>query len=257
MGQIAATMERTIKELIREKTVLFWTVAWPILWVLIGAFSFVSGAPEDVLPYMRGAVTVPMMVFALMIAGMSNLPASVASDRERGMLNKLMSMPVSPWRDFAGRILGLATFSVIAVAAVAVVGYSIGARFDFTASALAKALGFLVLVFFASTGVGTLIASLIKPVHGAIMTGVGISVITAAIGGMFTPYEYLPDFIQGFAKIYPVSIGNSALKYILVGPDYAGYNPLNPTQIGLAVSITAIIVAAGVIIYSRYCWMRR
>ena len=41
-----------------------------------------------------------MTVFALMIPGMANLSGNIAKDRERGLLSKLMSMPVKPRRDF-------------------------------------------------------------------------------------------------------------------------------------------------------------
>jgi ABC-2 type transport system permease protein len=257
LGQVTATMVRAIRELVREKSALFWTIAWPIIWVLLGSYSFVSGAPEDILPYLRGAVTIPMMIFAIMIAGMSNLPASVANDRHRGMLTKLMSMPLSPWRDFAGRILGLACFSCIAVALVALVGFAVGARFTCMPGELVAAIGFLVLVFVASAGLGAIIASLIKPIHGAIMTGVGVSVITAAIGGMFTPYEYLPSALQTFSRFYPVSSANSAIIYLLSGPDYAGYDPLSGWQVGLAISLSTLMMALGIVLYSRYTWKRR
>ena len=102
MGQITATVIKTIMEFIRQKSVLFWTIVWPILWVLIGSFSFTGNAPPEIVSATRGAVAISMMVFALMTAGMANLPGNIAQDRERGLLTKLMSMPISPWRDFVG-----------------------------------------------------------------------------------------------------------------------------------------------------------
>ncbi|MCK4474837.1 ABC transporter permease [Candidatus Bathyarchaeota archaeon] len=100
MGQITATLGKTIKEFLRQKTILFWTIAWPILWVLIGSFSFTGDAPSEVVSHIRGAIAISMSVFALMTAGMANLPGNIAQDRERGLLSKLISMPINPWRDF-------------------------------------------------------------------------------------------------------------------------------------------------------------
>ena len=88
LGQITATVNKTIKEFIRQKSVLFWTIAWPILWVLLGSYSYTGNAPEYIIPSLRGAITISMMVFALMTAGMANLPGNIASDRERGLLSK-------------------------------------------------------------------------------------------------------------------------------------------------------------------------
>ena len=169
--------ELVSEEFLREKSVLFWTIVRPIIWVLIGSFTFVSEVKKEVIPYIRGSITISMMTFALTLAGMANLPGNISRDRERGLLAKLKSMPVSPWKDFVGRILGLVAFSCL--------------------------------------------ASIL-----AVMTGVGISVVTASISGLFAPYWSLPPILQRFSQVYPVSSANAAIIYLLLGESYVGYNPL-------------------------------
>ena len=234
--------------------VLFWTIAWPIIWVFLGSFVFVSGAPKEIIPYLRGATTISMMVFALMIAGIANLPSNIASDRENGLLAKLMSMPISPWKDFTGRLLGLVAFSCIAAALVTAVGLACGARFSSTGINVLQAVGFLLLVICASAGIGLLVGTFIKHVHGAVMTGVGISVITAAVSGMFMPYSSLPSSLQQFARLYPVASANSSATYALLGEEMAGYNPLAASQIGLTAGLSVFLLVLGTILYSRFCW---
>jgi ABC-2 type transport system permease protein len=256
MGQITVTLSKTIKEFLRQKTVLFWTIVWPIIWVLIGSFSFTGNAPPEVVSYTRGAIAISMMVFALMTAGMANLPGNIAQDRERGLLTKLMSMPISPWRDFVGRILALLAFSSFSAISVVIVGYLCGARFSFTVVDFLQAIGYILLIFVASAGIGMLIGTFIKNVHGAIMTGVGLTVISAAISGVMTPYAYLPQVLQQFARIYPVSSANSSIVYLLVGKDFAGYNPLSTTQTTLTAIISASLFIVGLITYSKFCWRK-
>ena len=256
MGQITATLDKTIKEFLRQKTILFWTIAWPILWVLIGSFSYVGNASEEVIPYIRGSITISMMAFALMTAGMANLPGNIAEDRERGLLSKLMSMPIKPWRDFVGRILALLAFSSLAAILVALVGYICGARFSYTMIGGWQSIGFLLLISFASAGIGMLIGTFIKHVHGAIMTGVGMAVITAAVSGVMAPYSTLPSLLQHFARIYPISSANSSITYLLVGEDYAGYDPLSASQTTLTIVISLLLFVAGLITYSRFCWRK-
>jgi ABC-2 type transport system permease protein len=249
-------LNKTIKEFLRQKTILFWTIAWPILWVLIGSFSFTGNAPPEVVSYVKGAIAISMSVFALMTAGMANLPGNIAQDRERGLLSKLMSMPIDPWRDFVGRILALLAFSSLAAILVTLVGYVCGARFSYTFNQIWQSIGFLLLISLASAGIGMLIGTFIKHVHGAIMSGVGIAVVTAAIAGVMTPYEYLPWMLQEFAKVYPISSANSAITYLLVGENYAGYNPLTATQTTLTIIISLLLFVSGLIAYSRFCWTR-
>lgn len=254
MSQIAAAFTKTIKEFLRLRTMLFWTIAWPIVWVLIGSFVFVSGAPKEIVPYLRGATTISMMVFALTIAGIANLPGNIASDRENGLLAKLMSMPISPWKDFTGRILGLAAFSCIAAALVTAVGLACGARFSNTGIRVLPAVGFLLLVICASAGIGLLVGTFIRRLQGAVMTGVGIAVVTSSVSGMFMPYSALPPLLQQFARVYPISSANSSAIYALIGEGMAGYNPLTPSQTGLTVGLALFLLVLGTILYSRFCW---
>jgi len=59
------------------------------------------------------------------------------------------------------------------------------------------------------------------------------------------------------ATVLPVSTANSSLILILTGEEFAGYNPLNTIQPYLSISLTAILLAAGVLIYSKYALKRR
>jgi ABC-2 type transport system permease protein len=256
LGQITAALGKTVKELLRGKIMVFWTIAWPIIWVILSSFTFTGDAPADVIPSIRGAITVPMMVFALMIAGMASLPGNIAEDRKRGLLSKLMSMPVKPWRDLVGRILGLLAFSSLAAVLVVLVGYGVGARFSYTVTGVLQAIGFLLLIMLASAGIGMLIGTFIKNVDGAVMTGVGTSVITAALSGVMMPYSALPAVLKDFAKIYPVSSANSSIIYLLVGENYAGYNPLSIGQTTLTIITSLLLFVAGLIAYSRFCWRK-
>jgi ABC-2 type transport system permease protein len=256
LGQITATWNKTIKEFLRQKTVLFWTIGWPIIWVLIGSFSFTGDAPAEIVAYTRGAISISMMVFGLMTAGMANLPGNIAQDRERGLLTKVMSMPVSPWRDFTGRILALLAFSVLSALLVIAVGFACGARFFFTEIDFMESLSFILLIFIASAGIGMLIGTFVKHVHGAIMSGVGLTVVSAALSGVMTPYAYLPSVLQDFARIYPISSANSAITYLLVGQDYAGYYPLSVGQTILTTCLALLLFIIGLIAYSRFCWKK-
>ena len=257
MNQIIAAFDKTVKELLRNKSVLFWTIAWPIIWVLIDSFSFTGNAPKEVIPSIRGSITISMTVFTLTIAGMANLPGIIARDRERGLLTKLKSMPVSPSKDFAGRIVGLMAFSSLAATLVVIVGFVCGAHFSGNVISIFQSLAFLLIVFLSSAGIGLIIGTFIRHVQGAVMTGVGVSVVTASISGLFAPYSSLPSLLQKFSQIYPVSSANSSIVYLLVGERYAGYNPLSIGQIIITSTLSLLLFFLGLVCYSRFCWGKR
>ena len=254
MRQISAAYNKAVKELLREKAALFWTIAWPIIWVIIGSFSFTGSAPQQVIPYIKGSIVISMMVFALMIAGMSNLPASIAGDRANGLLAKLKSMPIKPYKDFIGRFSAVITLSLLAAALVILIGFALGARFAATGVEIAQAIGFVFLVVCASAGVGLIAGTLIKNLQGAIMTGVGIAVITSAISGLFAPYEVLPVPLQTFARVYPISSAQASIVRLLAGPDMVAYNPLTSGQVTLTIALSFTLLVAGIVLYSRLGW---
>jgi len=254
LRQVSAAYNKAVKELLREKSALFWTIAWPIIWVLIGSFSFTGSAPQQVIPYIKGSIAISMMVFALMIAGMSNLPASIAGDRANGLLSKLISMPIKPYKDFIGRISAVITLSLLAAALVIVVGIAVGARFTGSGVEILQAIGFVLLVICASAGVGLIIGTLIKNLQGAIMTGVGIAVITSAISGLFAPYESLPVPLQTFARVYPISSSQASIVHLLAGPDMVAYNPLTSGQITVTIALSFALLLVGAVLYSRLGW---
>jgi ABC-2 type transport system permease protein len=254
LRQISAAYNKAVKELLREKAALFWTIAWPIIWVIIGSFSFTGSAPQEVIPYIKGSIAISMMVFALMIAGMSNLSASIAGDRANGLLSKLISMPIKPYKDFIGRISAVITLSLLAAALVIVIGIAVGARFTGAGVEIPQAIGFIFLVICASAGVGLIAGTLIKNLQGAIMTGVGFAVVTSAISGLYAPYEVLPVPLQIFSRVYPISSAQASIVYLLSGPDMVAYNPLTSGQVALTIALSLTLLLAGTVLYSRLGW---
>jgi len=258
MGQVTATTERYLKETSRDRAAIFWIIAFPIIWVIINSFTFTRGMPEEGLPLLRGSYAIHMAILAVMIAAIVGFPASIASDRERGLLSKLLSMPILPWKDAVGRLLGIFGVSAVAVALVFAVGSICGGRFHPTHLGILKSIGFFLLALLAAVGIGSIIGTFIKRQYGALMTGVGVVIGTASISGIFLPYPFLPSPLQAFSKIYPLSSCNSAVIALLAGgEESAGYNPLTAGHIVLTTTISIALFVIGLLLYRRFCWGRR
>lgn len=260
MGQVTGTTEKFLKEILRDKAALFWTIAFPIFWVIIDCFAFVKSEwmPEEVIPLVRGSYTISIAIFAIMLSTIVGLSSSIASDREKGLLSKLLSMPINPWIDSFGRLLGSLAFSALAAGLVFVVGSICGARFHSAYLGILESVGFFLLAFLASVGIGLTIGTFVKREYGATMTGVGIAVGTAAMSGLFFPYSLLPSPLQIFARIYPFSSCNSSVIFLLAGgEEAAGYNPLTAGHIAITIALSMALFIIGLALYKRFCWGRR
>ena len=252
MNQLSATFIKVLKDTYRNKSALFWVIAWPIIWLLLAVFVFLRQVPPEYAALAKGQSTISMVTFSIMVSGMTSLPANISEDRQRGLFQKLKTMPVQPYKEAIGKILAVLTFGLAAAAIIVVVGLLLGGRFNITLISLLKSLGFLFLGTLASAGVGLIVGSLIKNIQGAIMTGVGIAVVTSAISGIFYQYSMLPVVLQKFSQIWPMSSANSIIINYLIGD--IGYNPLTALNLFLTIAISLLFFTVGIVLYTVYCW---
>ena len=252
MNQISATFIKVLKDTFRNKSALFWVIAWPVIWLLLAVFVFLRGVPPEYAALAKGQSTISMVTFSIMVCGMTSLPANISEDRQRGLFQKLKTMPVQPWKEAIGKILAVLTFGLASAAIIIIVGLLLGGRFNITLIGILKSLGFLFLGTLASAGVGLIVGSLIKNIQGAIMTGVGIAVVTSAISGVFFQYSMLPAVLQKFSRIWPMSSANSVIINYLIGD--IGYDPLTALNLSLTIVISLFFFAVGVALYTVYCW---
>jgi ABC-2 type transport system permease protein len=252
VNQISATFIKVLKDTYRNKSALFWVIAWPVIWLFLAVFVFLRQVPPEYAAMARGQSTISMVTFSLMVCGMTSLPANISEDRHRGLFQKLKTMPVQPWKEAIGKILAILIFGLASAIIIIIVGLLLGGRFNITFTALLKSLGFLFLGTLASAGVGLIVGSLIKNIQGAIMTGVGIAVVTSAISGVFFQYSMLPSVLQKFSRFWPMSSANSVIINYLIGD--IGYNPLSVLNLSLTIVISLLFFTAGVVLYTVYCW---
>jgi ABC-2 type transport system permease protein len=252
VNQMSATFIKVLKDTYRNKSALFWVIAWPVIWLFLAVFVFLRQVPPEYAAMARGQSTISMVTFSLMVCGMTSLPANISEDRHRGLFQKLKTMPVQPWKEAIGKILAILIFGLASAIIIIIVGLLLGGRFNITFTALLKSLGFLFLGTLASAGVGLIVGSLIKNIQGAIMTGVGIAVVTSAISGVFFQYSMLPSVLQKFSRIWPMSSANSVIINYLIGD--IGYNPLSALNLSLTIVISLLFFTAGVVLYTVYCW---
>lgn len=259
MGQVGAVFTRGVKEYLREGAVLFWSIGWPIIWLLLMSSIFLSGIPEEFVPLAKGSCAISMATFSLMTVGMVALSGTIVQDRERGLFKKLRSLPISPWKEFLGRFASLLAFSAIGILLVIAVGIAIGAEFSFTSIELFRSIGFFFLILLASVGIGLLIGTFIKSVQLATGLGTVFMLLAASISGIFAPFMTLPGPLQLFSKVFPISSANSSILLLLSEGSGLGenYNPLAFGQVFLTAILSMVLFIAGLIAYSKLCWKEK
>jgi len=249
-------IEKNIKELLRDKIVLFFTFALPIFFLFMLPIVLID-IPKEMIPTLKGSLSLTMITFLIMVAGQADLSGSIASDRERGLYLKIASMPIKPWKEGIGRIFGIWIFSLIGSILLLLIGVFYGAKFNGSFIIVLECIGLVLLIALAATGIGLIVAALVKGESAATHTGVAITVLTAFLGGMFVPYFMLPSFLQSFARVHPISSANALMVSLLGGEEFIGYNPLSIPQISLTIALSCLLFMLGLILYSKFCWRQK
>ena len=236
---------------LRNKGSVFWTLALPILFLVIFGSVFQhqnvavpGGRIDEPAYYVPGIVA-----YGLIAATFSNLVVSVVLYREAGIYKRRRATPLSAGAIIAARAL-VAALSALAITAVLVViGWiAFGAHIP----------GRTVPAFFLAVIVGAAVfcclgfavASLIRNVDAAQPVTLAIVLPLCFLSGVFIPILELPHWLIDIGKVFPVHALADALL--------AAYNP-HTTGSGLRWGDLAVLAAWGaaglIIAMLRFTWL--
>ena len=248
MNPILVSMNRTLIEYTRNRMIIVSTLVIPLFFLILLPFVMID-TPDVFMPQLKGFITLTMITLLIMSVTQANLAGFIAADRERGLFRKIQSMPITLWKECTGRIFAVWLFSFICMIFIVLIGLIYGAKFNFGIIKMIICLGFFLLIGSAGVGTGLIIASFVKNESVATHMGVGLMLIIFFLGGMAIPFSDLPNLVQLFAQIHPISSATASIAYLLINEEFVGYNPLNIGQIIISVLLSFILLFSGVILY--------
>ncbi|GAA3549669.1 ABC transporter permease [Nonomuraea rosea] len=215
-----------LKLLAREPGSVF-TVLIPLFILVVFGSSIEPG----------DTVLLPMtLAIAVGLVGLYQLPTTLATYRERGILRRLSATPVRPGSML---VVQLIMQFVLALAAcgllVAVAGTVLGAHMPAQAGPVAAAFLLGTAAMFA---VGLLIAAVAK--NGRTANGVGVLLYfpLAYLAGLMQPADQMPVILARVGEYTPLGAFRQALQDV-----WAGVSP-NPLLLGVMAAYAVIISLA-------------
>jgi len=183
LRQVRAFAERYGRELFRNKTVLFWSVAFPVAFYLLTITVFIdtSNVASAFLPYVKAGTAVSYGMFGAIIASLNSFGQQLAADFEADRYMQYRSLPLAPSADLAGRMVAGTVLSLAAFVAVLAVATLTGAEFGLR-GLLSVPLVLAALVSFAVVwmALAVLVATLVRDTRYA-----SIITISIALGSYF------------------------------------------------------------------------
>jgi ABC-2 type transport system permease protein len=225
-----------LHELLRNRQAQFFTLALPVLFLVI--FASIFGGHGDTVAVAGGRIDtsvsyVPgIMTLGIIAAAFVNLVISVTAQRESGVLKRRRATPVPAAALIAGRaftavVVAAATTTMLVAVGWAAFGAHIPAR---TAPALILT---VVVGSMAFCCLGYALTSVIRDEDAAQPVTQGVTLPLYFISGVFVAASTLPHWIVDVADVFPVRHLGAALL-----------TAYNPHTRGAGLDLTDLVVVA-------------
>lgn len=231
---------RDVRRFFREKSQVIGSVARPTLWLLIMGTGFNT-------IFRAGAGTYTQFLFPGII-GMTVLFTSVFStvsviwDRQFGFLREILVAPVSRTSVAVGKTLSGVFQSIIQGGIILALSPLV--HVTLTPRIVVEVMGLIVLISFALTSFGLLIASLMESFEGFNLIMNFMIMPMFLLSGALFPIEALPVWLKSVVSINPLSYGVDALRGVIIGVHEHAMVTDILFMAGFAVTMTVVAVTA-------------
>jgi ABC-2 type transport system permease protein len=179
-----------------------------------------------------------IIAMAIMTSCLSNALNMNAELRQKGILRKLATTPITRADWLASSIVYQLILSVISTAAILLVSYFV---FDVELHIGVWLPLIVVVEVIAFVGIGMLLTPFAKEAESASAVANAFLFPMMFLSGTFFPVEMMPAFLQSFAKLLPLYYVNEALRAAMIFADDAA----TMSSAGVIAVFAAIVFVAG------------
>jgi ABC-2 type transport system permease protein/oleandomycin transport system permease protein len=210
---------RNLRKVVRVPQLIVFSTIQPVMVLLLFTFVFggIAHVPQvSYREYIVPGVLVQTLTFAAMSTGVG-----LATDLQSGMIDRFRSLPIARSAVLIGRTLADALRITVQTTLVLIVAFMIGFRF---LTGPLRGLGVLVFAVMFGVALSTLSAwiglSLKDPETVQVAGFVPIFPLIF-VSSAFAPIHTLPGWMQGFARINPVTAAIDTMRGLALGGVYA------------------------------------
>ncbi|HET6865417.1 MAG TPA: ABC transporter permease [Solirubrobacteraceae bacterium] len=228
---------RNLRHFVRQPDLLIFSTIQPIMFVLLFTYVF-GGAISHSLPpgvsyidYLLPGILVQSVTFRASMTAIG-----LSDDLKLGVIDRFRSMPMARSAVLIGRTSADLVRNVLIIVLMIVVGYIIG--FGFQAGVL-QALGCIALVSAFGLALSWIFAFLgltVRSAEAAQSAGFVVLFPLVFASSVFVPVSSMPDWLQAFAKVSPVTLTANAARSLALVPG-------TPSSLGGAIAWIAGLLA--------------
>ncbi|MHC1559765.1 ABC transporter permease [Actinomycetospora sp. C-140] len=187
----------------------------PIMFVLLFTFVFggaIGGSTDAYLQFSLGGLIAQNALFLTIYTA-----TGLATDLQKGTFDRFRSLPIARSAPLSGRILGDVLRQLWSLVVLLVVGVVLGFRITTSPLAVLGAFGLLVAFTVAFSWTSVLLGVLARDPEKVQIYGFTVLFPLTFASNAFAPTQTMPDWLQAWVSINPVSRMADALRGLLVG----------------------------------------
>ena len=210
--------KRTVTKMLRNPEQFIDVTVQPIIMTVLFVFIFggaVAGSTAEYLPFVLPGIIVQTIMFTSLTIGVN-----LNTDIQKGVFDRFRSLPISRSAPLLGAVSGDVVRHVIAIGVTLAFGSIIGFRFHTEWYSALAGIGLLILFAVSLCWVSVLIGMLARS-SGAVQ-GISFLIVFPLTFGSstFVPADTLPDWLQGWVSINPVTHLIEAMRGLISGAEY-------------------------------------
>ncbi len=210
--------KRSVTKMFRNPEQFIDVTLQPIIMTVLFVFIFggaVAGDTATYLPFVLPGIIVQTIMFTSLTIGVN-----LNTDIQKGVFDRFRSLPISRSAPLLGAVGGDIVRHVIALAVSLGFGTLIGFRTDVPWYSVLAGVGLLILFAVSLCWVSVLIGMLARS-SGAVQ-GISFLIVFPLTFGSstFVPASTLPDWLQGWVSINPVTHLIEAMRGLISGASY-------------------------------------
>src|SRR5215472_7909457 len=209
----AVVTGRNLRHFIRQPDLLVFSTIQPVLFVLLFVYVF-GGAISRSLPH--GAAYVDFLLPGIFVQsvtfGASQTAVGLKEDLTRGVVDRFRSIPMARSAVLAGRTTADLVRNVLIIGLMIAVGYLVGFRFLGGVAGAVACIAVVAAFGLALSWIFAFMALTVRGTETAQTAGFVVIFPLVFASSVFVPLATLPDWLQAFAKISPVTVTADAAR---------------------------------------------
>ena len=206
---------RQLRKVLRRPVYVVFAFVQPVLFVLM--FRYVFGGSiqipgVDYVNYLMPGIFAQVVAF-----GAIQTAVGLAEDRNKGLVERLRSLPMARYAVLAGRTLADLVRNVFVVLLMLGVGFAVGFRVQTDAAKLLLGMGVLLLFGYSLSWIFAFVGLSVPNAETAQAAAFPIMLPLVFASSAFVSTANMPDWLAAFAEHQPVTAAVDAMRSLVLG----------------------------------------